>query len=99
MSLSKKEKAIALLNSMQTSATEPANYVNPNKYNIQHNPVIADGVDGLQAALQHMAEKGIHMVYEKVHYVYGEGNYALVMSEGNLSGEPYAYYDLWKGVR
>ena len=31
---------------------------------------------------------------KRVHYVHGEGNYALVMSEGNLSGQPYAYYDL-----
>lgn len=69
------------------------NYFNGNNY-IQHNPVIADGIDGLQAALKHMAENNIHMVYEKIHYVHGEGNYALVMSEGNLSGIAYAYFDL-----
>ena len=69
------------------------NYFDGNNY-IQHNPVIADGIDGLQAALKHMAEQGVHMQYEKVHYVHGEGNYALVMSEGNLSGQPFAYFDL-----
>ncbi len=61
---------------------------------IQHNPVIADGIEGLQAAIEQMAAQGISMKYKKNHKVLGEGNFALSVSEGEFAGNHVAYYDL-----
>lgn len=70
-------------------------YITPGTaHYIQHNPVIADGIEGLQAAIEHMAEQGITMKYKKNHKVLGEGNFALSVSEGEFAGNHVAYYDL-----
>lgn len=63
---------------------------------IQHNPQIADGLTGLGAALQALADQGVAMVYARVHKVVGEGNFVLVASEGTFGGAPVAYYDLFR---
>lgn len=70
-------------------------FIVPDKYD-QHNPDVADGLDGLGAALEAMAKQGVTMVYEKVHKVLGEGNFVLTMSEGTLGGVPTSYYDLFR---
>lgn len=63
---------------------------------IQHNSQIADGLDGLGAALAAMAEQGIQMVYSDVHMVVAEGNFVFTASEGTLGGTPTAFYDLFR---
>jgi len=63
---------------------------------LQHNAVIADGLDGLGKALEGMAAQGIKMVYSKNHLVLGEGNFVLSISEGSLGGEHVSYYDLFR---
>ena len=63
---------------------------------IQHNSNIADGVSGLGAGLQSMAEAGITMRIAKVHNIYGQGNFVLTISEGDISGQPTAFYDLFR---
>lgn len=63
---------------------------------IQHNSNIADGLDGLGAALASMAEQGIQMVYTDVHYVVAEGNFVLTASEGTFADKPTAFYDLFR---
>ena len=63
---------------------------------IQHNPDIADGLSGLGAAIEALADQGIAMEYETVHKVIGQGNFVLVISEGAFGGEPMAYYDLFR---
>lgn len=73
-------------------------YFDGNTY-IQHNPSIADGLDGLGAALSDMAANGIVMKYDKIHKVLGEGNFVLVVSEGYFGageGEHTSYYDLFR---
>jgi len=60
---------------------------------IQHHPDIANGVSGLEAALGQFAKQGIVMEYDKIHYVHGQGNFVLVMSEGKFAGKPYAFFD------
>lgn len=62
----------------------------------QHNPAIADGLDGLGAALQAMAEQGVTMKYDTVHAVFGEGNFVLTISEGEFGGAHTAFYDLFR---
>lgn len=63
---------------------------------IQHNVAIADGVSGLSAALQALAEQGVQMVYETTHLVLAQGDMVLAVSEGTYAGVPTAYYDLWR---
>lgn len=73
-------------------------YINPDKY-IQHNSGIADGLDGLGAALKYFAENGYVMKYDKIHQILGEGNFVLTMSEGKFGkgeGEHSAFYDLFR---
>lgn len=71
-------------------------YVNPEKY-LQHNSGIADGLDGLGAALKYFAENGMVLQYDKVHKVLGQGNFVLSMSEGKFGkGDHVSYYDLFR---
>lgn len=63
---------------------------------IQHNVAIADGVSGLNEALGALAEAGIEMIYDEVHMVLAQGNFALAVSEGTYGGAPTSYYDLWR---
>lgn len=70
-------------------------YFDNGKY-IQHNTGIADGLDGLGAALAVLAEQGIQMIYDKVHQVLAQGDMVLAVSEGTFGGAPTSYYDLWR---
>lgn len=71
-------------------------YINPEKY-LQHNSSIADGLDGLGAALSYFAENGLVLKYNKVHKVLGEGNFVLTVSEGEFgAGDHVSYYDLFR---
>jgi len=71
-------------------------YINPTKY-IQHNPAVADGLEGFGAAMKYFAENGLVMEYTKLHKVLGEGNFVLAISEGKFGkGELTAFYDLFR---
>ncbi|WP_136440691.1 nuclear transport factor 2 family protein [Pacificoceanicola onchidii] len=70
-------------------------YISPVTY-LQHNPMVADGLEGFGAFMGEMAAKGITMEYSTVHKVIGEGNFVLSMSEGSFGGAPQAFYDLFR---
>lgn len=71
-------------------------YINPKKY-IQHNPAVADGLEGFGAAMQYFAENNLVMEYDKLHKVLGQGNFVLAMSEGKFGKEEHtAFYDLFR---
>ena len=55
MDLSNKEKAVALLTSIETGDTKPAGYINPGKY-IQHNLMVGDGLEGFGQVMKQLAE-------------------------------------------
>jgi predicted SnoaL-like aldol condensation-catalyzing enzyme len=80
----------ALLEHEQVDFTQ---YINPANY-AQHNPMVADGLDGFGAFMAEMARQGITMDYSEIHQVIGEGNFVLTLSEGALGDEPTAFYDL-----
>ena len=61
----------------------------------QHHPEIADGLEGLGAAAAVWAEKGTKIVYGTTHRVIAEGNFVLVVTEGEFDG-PVAYWDLFR---
>ncbi len=70
-------------------------YISPVTY-IQHNPMVADGLEGFGAFMAEMAAQGMTMEYSVLHRVIGEGNFVLTMSEGTLGGQPQAFYDLFR---
>jgi predicted SnoaL-like aldol condensation-catalyzing enzyme len=63
---------------------------------VQHNPQIGDGLSGLGKALEAMAKAGVTMKYDRVHRVLGEGNFVLVVSEGQFGGKHTSFYDLFR---
>jgi predicted SnoaL-like aldol condensation-catalyzing enzyme len=82
-----------LVNGKSDKITE---YISKEKY-IQHNSGIADGLDGLGAALKYFAENNLVLKFDKVHKVLGEGNFVLTVSEGKFGkGDHVAYYDLFR---
>ncbi len=72
-----------------------AGYYDGDNYH-QHNPAIADGLSGLGAALEAMAKAGVTMKYTCIHTVLGEGNFVLVVSEGEFAGKHSSFYDLFR---
>lgn len=72
-----------------------ASYFNGDNY-IQHNPFIANGVSGLAKFVQEFTAQGGSLKYDKIHQVHGEGNFVLIVAEGDLSGTHTAFYDLFR---
>jgi len=66
------------------------------EYYFQHNTGVADGLDGLGAALTALAEAGMPMVYTDNHHVYGQGNFVVAVSEGTFLNEHVSYYDMFR---
>ena len=75
-----------------------AGYFDGDNY-IQHNPMIGDRLSGLSTALSAMAKQGITLTYDRIHTVLGEGNFVLVVSEGNFGGKHSSFYDLFRVER
>ncbi len=72
-----------------------AGYFDGDNY-IQHNPMVPDQLSGLGKALGEWAKQGITIKFEKIHLVLGEGNFVLVVSEGELGGKPSSFYDMFR---
>ncbi|MEM9854966.1 MAG: nuclear transport factor 2 family protein [Pseudomonadota bacterium] len=70
-------------------------YISAESY-AQHNPAIADGLDGIIAAVEEFTAQGNMFVYTDIHAVFGEGNFVLTVSEGEWSGQTHAFYDLFR---
>jgi predicted SnoaL-like aldol condensation-catalyzing enzyme len=70
------------------------NYLDPQL--IQHNPDLDNTVEGLIRGVQEMQQKGIQVQFEKIHFVLGEGNFVLTLSEGKFGGKHTAFYDLFR---
>lgn len=63
---------------------------------LQHNPGIGDGLDGLGAFLGSLAENNTSFSYSQRHHTVADGNFVLTISEGEIGGQPNAFYDLWR---
>jgi len=70
-------------------------YISPVTY-IQHNPLVADGLEGFGAFMAEMQAQGNTMAYLRLHQVVGEGNFVLTMAEATQGGAPRAFYDLFR---
>jgi predicted SnoaL-like aldol condensation-catalyzing enzyme len=70
-------------------------YVSTEQYD-QHNPMVKDGLKGLDEAITYLSSQNNMFQYKKVHKILGEGNFILTISEGMWSGKPQAFYDLFR---
>lgn len=70
-------------------------YVSTQSY-IQHSPLVADGLDGLGAAMKVFAEAGQAMRYTRTPIIVAEGNFVFTASEGALGTTPTAFFDLFR---
>jgi predicted SnoaL-like aldol condensation-catalyzing enzyme len=62
----------------------------------QHNPYIDNSIPGLIKGIEAFQKQGILLQIEKIHKVFGEGNFVLVLSEGKFGGKPTAFFDLFR---
>ncbi|MFM9878791.1 MAG: nuclear transport factor 2 family protein [Burkholderiaceae bacterium] len=70
-------------------------YISAEQYH-QHNPGIKDGLSGIVEAVQALTAQKNMFKYKKIHKVLGEGNFVLTVSEGEWSGKPQVFYDLFR---
>ena len=63
---------------------------------VQHNPFIDNTVAGLLNGVAELKKQGISLQIEKIHNVFGEGNFVLVVSEGKFGGKHTAFFDLFR---
>ncbi len=82
MNLSIKEKAVALLKSIETGDRKPVGYINPQEY-IQHNLAVGDGLAGFGAVLQALP-KGSAKV--NVIRSFQDGDYVFTHTDYNFFG-------------
>lgn len=68
-------------------------YISAEKYD-QHNPLIEDGLSGLVKAVNYLVSENNMFQYTRIHKVLGEGDFVLVISEGQWNGTTNAFYDL-----
>lgn len=63
---------------------------------VQHNPHMGDGVGEFLSVRREWAQLGTSARYDTLHKVLGEGNFVLVLSEGEFERKHTAFYDLYR---
>lgn len=86
-----KQKAVALLKSIETGEQEPMNVINPNKY-IQHNAMAGDGVEALKAVLKALPANSAKVNTIRV---FEDGDYVFAHSDYNFFG-PKIGFDIFR---
>lgn len=91
MTVSNKDKAVAVISSIETGAREPIDYINPDKY-IQHNLAVGDGLAGFGAVLQALPENSAKA---RVKRAFQDGDYVVTHTEYNFFG-PKVGFDVFR---
>lgn len=78
---------------MGKNPSKAPDYISAEKYH-QHNPQIKDGLAGVGEAVAYLTSQNNMFKYTKIHKVLGEGDFVLVISEGQWNGTTNAFYDL-----
>lgn len=89
--LTNKEKAAALITSLETGDQSTIAFINPTNYK-QHNLSVADGLEGFGAVLQHAPEGGFKA---NVVRTFQDGDYAITHTEYDFFG-PKIGFDIFK---
>ena len=91
MDTSNKQKVVALLKSIETGASEPVGFINPNKY-IQHNLAVADGLNGFGELLKQLPPKSAKVNTIRV---FQDGEFVFAHTEYNFFG-PKIGFDIFR---
>ncbi len=91
MDLSNKEKAVAVLTSIETGDPKPAGYINPDHY-VQHNLMVGDGLAGFGAVLEQLPEGSARA---RVVRAFQDGDYAFTHTEYDFFG-PKIGFDIFR---
>ena len=91
MEVSNNDKAVAVLESLETGAKEPIGYINPNKY-IQHNQSVGDGLAGFGEVMKHAPEGGFKA---KVVRSFEDGDYVFTQTIYDFFG-PKIGFDVFR---
>lgn len=92
-----KALAVALIEDvlMGKNPAKITEYISSESY-AQHNPGIADGLEGIIAAVETLTAQGNMFQYTDIHAVLGEGNFVLTVSEGQWNNTTNAFFDLFR---
>ncbi|MEL6646414.1 MAG: nuclear transport factor 2 family protein [Pseudomonadota bacterium] len=92
-----KALAVALVEDvlMGKDPSKITEYISAESY-AQHNPGIADGLEGIVAAVEALTAANNMFQYTEIHAVLGEGNFVLTVSEGQWNNTTNAFYDLFR---
>lgn len=89
--LTQKEKAKALVESIESGNPKPVGYINPNKY-IQHNLSVGDGLAGFAAVMKQLP---LGSARAKVVRALEDGDYVITHTEYNFFG-PKIGFDIFR---
>lgn len=89
--LSHKEKAVAVITSIETGDPNAINYINPEQYT-QHNLAVADGLAGFGAVLQALPKGSAKADVKRA---YQDGEYVFLHTEYNFFG-PKVGFDVFR---
>ena len=91
MNISNKEKAVALLNSIETGDHDAIAYVNAKNYT-QHNLAVGDGLAGFGEALSHLPKDSAKVSIKRS---FEDGEYVITHTDYNFFG-PKVGFDLFR---
>ena len=80
---------------MNGQGERSAEFISTETY-IQHNPQVADGIDGVGAFMAQMAEAGTPMIYKYVFKILGQGNFVVSYCLAQIGDEDYAVFDIFR---
>ena len=69
--------------------------ISPSTY-LQHNPAVADGLQGFNEFVASLQKTGTQMEYTTCPLILGCGNFVLTGASGTFGSDQVAYYDLWR---
>lgn len=72
-----------------------AEFISAEQY-AQHNPTVADGLEGLLKHAQGLAGQGVVAKYFKVHKILVQGNFAAVLSHTTQNDEDWCFIDIFR---
>ncbi len=70
-------------------------YISSQSY-IQHNPQVADGIEGFGAYAAKLAEQGAPMRYQDIFKVVGQGNIVVSYCKMAMANDGYAVFDIFR---
>ncbi len=73
-------------------------YVSTESY-IQHNPQVADGLEGMNAFFRAATASGKTMRYDYLFKVVGQGNFVASLSRAKIGAQPVAVFDIFRIAR